>query len=204
MLARGTAFVNRNPVTPTLLLLMGAIFITEQYVYAYSPSLFEFVFSGQGKLTPGLLLAPLSHGPLLTHFLPNIGLLLAVGWPLEAHLRQRNFLMFTAVTAYVPTFLQIGYSVVTTGTAGTVGFSGAIYAYPPALLCIRIRNRALSEIGTGGYYALAMTAVIPFITTGQMEFLSPLPGATVTHTVGYLFGMTYGLYHWKEYLTGAV
>jgi len=178
--------------------------MAEQYVYAYSPSLFEFVFSGQGTLTPGLLLAPLSHGPLMTHFLPNMGLLFAVGWPLEAHLRQRNFLMFTAVTAYVPTFLQIGYSVVTTGTAGTVGFSGAIYAYPPALMCMRIRNRPLSEIGTGGYYALAMTVTIPLIVTGQLEFLSPLPGATVTHTVGYLSGFTYGLYHWKQYLTRAV
>lgn len=193
MLDRVKAHIICHPVTPSLAVVMGGVFIIEQIVLSISRELVEFMFIGQGQLTPGLLLSPLSHGTLLTHFLPNMALLFAVGWPLEAHLKRRDFILFTALTAYVPTYLQIGYSVVSTGTAGTLGFSGAIFAYPPALMCSRFSNRSIEQFGSGGYYAIALTIVIPLLLSGQFDYLSPLPGADVTHTVGYLFGWIYGI-----------
>jgi membrane associated rhomboid family serine protease len=140
-------------------------------------------------------LAPLSHGAVLNHFSVNLLLFLLLGWPLETHLDSRLFFLFTVATAYIPTYLQIGYSAVMTGTAGTLGFSGAVYAFPPALLCIRFRETRDSRFGGMGSFALGVTIAIPLQMLGLLEqfFPSPLPAADITHGAGYLIGWAYGL-----------
>lgn len=196
MLSRATSFIDRNPVTPVLVLLMLLILVAQMFIAGYSVSLFEFIFIGQNSFTPGLLLAPFSHGAIWTHFLPNIILLLAVGWPLERYFDSRTFALFTVTSAYLSTYLQIGYSAFMTGTAGTLGFSGAVYAFPPALLCIRFRNSHDTNLGTAGFFALGVTIAIPLELSGLLELLfsSPLPGADITHATGYLIGWAYGLF----------
>lgn len=196
MLSRSISFVDRNPVTPVLVVSMTSILVAQIVVADYSIALFEFVFIGQNSITPGLLLAPLSHGTMWTHFLPNMMLLLAVGWPLEDRLKTSTFALFTLVAAYLPTYLQIVYSTVMTGTAGTLGFSGAVYAFPPVLLCLCLRDSYFTNLGTAGAFALGVTIAIPLQVLGLLELLvpSPLPGADVTHTTGYLIGWGYGLF----------
>lgn len=196
MFSRTTSFVDRNPVTPVLVLLMVSIFVVQIFIAGYSVSLFEFLFVGQNSFTPGLLLAPISHGSILTHFLPNMFLFLAVGWPLERYFHTSTFALFTAAAAYMPTYLQIGYSAIVTGTAGTLGFSGAVYAFPPVLLCLRFRDTHDSNLGTAGIFALGVAIAIPLQISGLLGRLvsSPLPAADVTHTTGYLIGWAYGLF----------
>lgn len=195
MFSRATSFIDRNPVTPVLLFLMIIILVAQMVFAEYSLSLFEFIFVGQNAITPGLLLAPLSHGTIWTHFLPNVMLLLAVGWPLERYLTSSRFVLFTAVAAYLPTYLQIAYSTIMTGTAGTLGFSGAVYAFPPVLVCLAFRDGHDTNLGTAGIFALGVTIAIPLQLLGLLELLfpSPLPEAVVTHTTGYLIGWVYGL-----------
>jgi len=194
--SRATSFIDRNPVTPVLLFLMILILVAQMVLAEYSLSLFEFIFVGQNAITPGLLLAPLSHGTIWTHFLPNVMLLLAVGWPLERYLNSSSFVLFVAVAAYLPTYLQIIYSTIVTGTAGTLGFSGAVYAFPPVLACLSFRDGFDANLGTAGIFALGVTLAIPLQLLGLLELLfpSPLPGADVTHATGYLIGWVYGLF----------
>lgn len=196
MLSRATSFIDRNPVTPVLVLLMLLILVAQMFIAEYSMAFFEFIFVGQNSFTPGLLLAPISHGTIWTHFLPNMILLLTVGWPLERYFHSSTFALFTAAAAYIPTYLQIGYSAVMNGTAGTLGFSGAVYAFPPALLCLRFRNSHYTNLGTAGMFALGVTIAIPLQLLGLLELLfpSPLPGADITHATGYLIGWAYGLF----------
>jgi membrane associated rhomboid family serine protease len=200
MLTRAKSFINENPVTPILLTLMTLILIVQVYVAAYSVSLFEFVFVGQDSVTPGLLLAPISHATLWTHLFPNMVLLLMVGWSLEDYLDTSRFVLFTAASAYVPTYIQIVYSTVTTGTAGTLGFSGAVYAFPPTLLCLSLRDSDRTNLGTIGSLALGLTVAIPLQLSGLLGSLisSPLPGADMTHSAGYLMGWAYGLFLLSE------
>ncbi|OYR62753.1 hypothetical protein DJ71_23545 [Halorubrum sp. E3] len=195
MISRVTSFISRNPVTPILLVLMTLVLVSQILVVGYSNSLFEFLFVGQDSITPGLLLAPLSHGTILTHFLPNMMLLLVVGWPLEERLGSRSFTAFTATAAYIPTYLQIIYSTFTAGAVGTAGFSGAVYAFPPVLTCICLRDSHYTELGTVGSLAIGVTIAIPLQMTGILGLLlsSPLPPAEVTHTAGYLIGWSCGL-----------
>lgn len=196
MISRIASFIDQNPVTPILICLMTLVLIGQITIWGYSHSLFEFIFVGQNSVTPGLLLAPLSHGTISTHFLPNMILLLLVGWPLERHLSSRTFILFTVIAAYVPTYLQIVYSAVLTGTVGTAGFSGAVFAFPPVWACICLRDSHYSEIGTEGSFAIGVTIAIPLQILGILGMLlpSPLPSAEVTHTVGYLIGWMYGLF----------
>lgn len=175
---------------------MGLILLAELYVVSHSESLFEYLFVAQGALTPGLLLAPLSHGTFYTHYVPNMILFLWLGWPLEARLDRQQFLGFLGLTAYLPTYLQVLYSVVTSGTAGSVGFSGAVYAVPPLLFCLTLQEDRSEEIGFGeiGNVALAFTIAIPLAMLGLFDFFSVLPSAEITHAVGYVSGLTWGLY----------
>ena len=195
MFSRVKSFIDRNPVTPSLFFIMLVILIAQLYIATYSTALFEFMFVGQNEISPGLLLAPLSHGAIWAHFVPNMILLFALGWSLESYLGPQNFLTFTAATAYIPTFFQIVYSAIMTGSAGTLGFSGAVYAYPPVVLCLCYRNFGGKNLGTAGYFALGVTIAIPLQIVGLlgMVFPSPLPAADITHTTGYLLGGGYGL-----------
>lgn len=194
-LSGSRAYIERNPVSPLLAILMGAILLVELLVAGHSISLFDFLFVANDGFSPGLLLGPISHGTFLTHYLPNVGLLLLYGWPMENQLSTREFLGFVILTAYLPTYLQIGYSAATTGMAGTLGFSGAVYAFPPALLCVTVREvrSTETEFGTIGLMALAVTVAIPLSTLGYFNFTSGLPSADVTHSVGYSLGWVYGI-----------
>ena len=187
-------YLHRNPVTPLLVILMSGVLLVEIQVLGRSSSLFEYLFVASGGVSPGLLLGPISHGNF-SHFVSNLGLLLLIGWPMEDWLSNKAFLGFVLFTAYMPMYLQIGYSVVTTGSAGTLGFSGAVYAFPPALLGIVLREVRTTESGfsTFGLVALAVTAAIPLTILGYLDLVSGLPSARVTHSVGYMIGLTYGL-----------
>lgn len=175
---------------------MGLVLLAELYALGHSDALFQHLFVAQGALTPGLLLAPLSHATFYTHYAPNMLLFLWLGWPVEARLDRRQFLGFIGVTAYLPTYLQVFYSVVMSGTAGTLGFSGAVYAMPPLLFCLILQEDHSGEIGFGeiGNIALMFSVAIPPALVGVLDFFSALPSAEVTHAVGYLGGVGYGLY----------
>jgi len=187
--------VRRNPITPALAVVIGLILLAELYVVTYSESLFEFLFVAQAKFTPGLLLAPLSHATFYTHYLPNMLMFLWLGWPLEDRLSKQQFVAFIAATAYLPTYLQVAYAVVTTGTAGTLGFSGAVYAVPPLLSFIILQDDHSGRVGLGdiGNSAVAITVVIPLLMLGLLDFFSVLPSADITHAVGYAAGLGYGV-----------
>ena len=186
-------YLPRNPVTPLLAILMGGVLLAEIQVLGRSSGLFEYLFVASGELSPGLLLGPVSHGNF-SHFLSNIGLLLLIGWPMEDRLSNKAFLGFVFLTAYLPMYLQIVYSVATTGSAGTLGFSGAVYAFPPALLGIVLQEVRTTESGFGtfGWVALVVTAAIPLTMLGYLDLVSGLPSAKVTHSVGYALGLAYG------------
>lgn len=174
---------------------MGLILLAELYVVSYSEPLFEYLFVAQGALTPGLLLAPLSHGTFYTHYVPNMILFLGLGWPLEARLNRLQFLGFLGLTAYLPTYLQVVYKIVTSGTAGSVGFSGAVYAVPPLLFCLILQEDYTEEIGFGeiGNIAFVFTIAIPLVMLDFLDFFSTLPSADITHAVGYLSGLGIGV-----------
>ncbi|WP_168654376.1 rhomboid family intramembrane serine protease [Halorubrum sp. PV6] len=180
-------------MTPLLAILMGGVLLVEIQVLAHSSSLFEYLFVASGGVSPGLLLGPVSHGNF-RHYLSNIGLLLLIGWPMEDRLSNKAFLGFILLAAYLPTYLQIVYSVATTGSAGTLGFSGAVYAFPPALLGIVLQEVRATEngLGTFGLVALGVTAAIPLAMLGYLDLVSGLPSAKVTHSVGYVLGLAYG------------
>lgn len=175
---------------------MGLVLLAELYALGYSESLFQYLFVAQGKLTPGLILAPLSHANFNTHYAPNMILFLLVGWPIEARLERRQFLAFVGVVAYLPTYLQVLHSVSTNGTAGSLGFSGAVFAVPPLLFCLTLQEDHSEEIGFGeiGNIALGLSAAIPLAMLGVLDFFSTLPSAEITHGAGYLAGWGYGLY----------
>jgi membrane associated rhomboid family serine protease len=175
--------------------------IAELYVLNHPEASFEFLFVGQSSLSPGLLLAPLSHGSIVGHFSVNMMLLLLVGWSVESHLDSRDFVLFTAFTAYIPTYLQIVHATITTGTAGTLGFSGAVYAFPPVLLCLRLRDTRILKFGDMGILGLSLTIAIPILILDLVGSIvsAPLPAAKVTHFTGYLTGWAYGLLLLKGY-----
>jgi len=187
--------VQRNPITPALVVVMGMILLAELYVVTYSESLFKFLFVAQAEFTPGLLLAPLSHGTFYTHYLPNMLIFLWLGWPLEERLGKQQFAAFITATAYLPTYLQVVYSVVTTGTAGTLGFSGAVYAVPPLLLFHILQEDHSGKVGIGniGNVSFSITVGIPLSMLGFLDFFSVLPSAEITHAVGYTAGLGYGI-----------
>lgn len=174
---------------------MGAVFLTELLVVARFPALFDAFFVATDGMSLGLLLGPTAHGAFVRHYLPNMGLLLLYGWPLEDQLSSREFLVLVVLTAYVPTYSQIIYSTMTNGAAGTLSFSGAVYAFPPALLCVILRRVRSTEykFGTFGLISLGMIAAIPLNMLGYLEFISGLPSAKVTHTMGYVLGWGYGI-----------
>lgn len=186
-------------MTPLLVVCMGLVLLAELYTLGHSESLFQYLFVAQGALTPGLLLAPLSHATFYTHYAPNMILFAWLGWPVEARLERRQFLGFVGAVAYLPTYLQVLYSGVTSGTAGSLGFSGAVYAVPPLLLCLTLQEDHADEIGFGeiGNIALAFSVAIPLIMFGLFDF-SVLPSAEITHAVGYLSGLGYGAYSMKQ------
>jgi membrane associated rhomboid family serine protease len=175
---------------------MGLILLAELYVLDHSDSLFQYLFVAQGTLTPGLILAPLSHGTFYTHYIPNMILFLWLGWPLEDRLNRRQFLAFVGAVAYLPTFLQVLYSVLTSGTAGSVGFSGAVYAVPPLLFCLIYKEDHAGEVGFGeiGNIALIFSVAIPLVMLGPLDLFSGLPSAKITHTLGYALGLGYGIF----------
>lgn len=175
---------------------MGLILLAELYVLGYSESIFQYLFVANEEFTPGLLLAPLSHATFYTHYVPNMIIFLWLGWPIEARLNRQQFLGFVATTAYLPTYLQVLYSVLTSGTAGSLGFSGVVYAVPPLLFCLTLLEDHSGEIGFGekGNIALMFSVAIPLLMFGFFDSFSALPSAEITHGVGYLSGLGYGLY----------
>jgi len=195
-------FCRRNPVTPVLIGVMSAILMAQLYVADHSESLFQFLFVAQAKATPGVILAPLSHGAILIHFVPNIGILLLSGWITEVELGTRKFLVFTLITAYLTTYIQVIYSTITTGSAATLGFSGAVYAYPPLFACLGLKN---DDYQPGSLrFSMLLTAIvlsiaIPLIITGYLNALSGgLPSAKATHTTGFLIGLGYGVWGYQD------
>lgn len=193
MISRYASFVRRNPITPISTVIMGLVLVTELYTIAFSESMFEYLFLAQNALTPGLLLAPFSHGTFYTHYVPNMGLLLLMGWPLEDRLSEHQFLTFMAVTAYLPTYLQVIYSSITTGTAGSLGFSGVVYGMPPLLFCLVSQEDHMEEVGFGeiGNIAFGFTVAIPLIIAGVLDFFSILPSAKITHSTGYMISRSH-------------
>jgi membrane associated rhomboid family serine protease len=175
---------------------MGLVLLAELYALNYSESLFQYLFVAQGSLTPGLILAPLSHANFDMHYAPNMILFLLLGWPIEARLERRQFLASVGAVAYLPTYLQVLYSVLTSGTAATLGFSGAVFAVPPLLFCLTLQEDHSEDIGFGemGNIALGLSAAVPLAMLGVLDFFSALPSAEITHSVGYLGGLGYGLY----------
>jgi membrane associated rhomboid family serine protease len=178
---------------------MGVVLILEIYTLSTSQKAFQDLFVAQAALTPALIFAPLAHATLFSHFLVNLGLFLMFGWPTEGMLERKEFVMFTFLAAYLPTYLQVLYSNLTTSQAGTLGFSGAVYAYPPlyAMLSIKGRESDLPVASLGiRTAAIVLCLVIPFSIVGLMPFLpSGLPGAKVTHSAGFAIGCLYGI--WK-------
>jgi len=181
---------------------MSVILIVEMYIAGYSESLFQFLFVAQMQLTPGLLLAPLSHGTFLTHFLPNIGILLLSGWITESKLETREFLAFVVITAYLGTYIQVIYSTITTGDAGTLGFSGAVYAFPPlfALLGLKEGDYQPGDLRFGLLLtSIVLTIAIPLTILGYLNLMSSgLSSAQATHTTGFLLGLGYGIWKYRD------
>jgi len=122
-----------------------------------------------------------------------------LGWPVEARLNFKQFLSFIGITAYLPTYLQVVYSVTTNGTAASLGFSGSVYALPPLLFCLILYEDHSVEIGFGdlGNIALIWTVAIPFVILGFSDFFSVLPSAKITHAGGYISGIGYGIHKIK-------
>lgn len=194
------AFVRRNPLSPSLMLIMGGVLLGELYVIGLSESLFNYLFVAQAALTPGLLLAPLAHAAIVVHFSVNIVLFLLCGWPMETQVDPREFLSFTVVAAYVPTYLQVTYSMVTVGHAATLGFSGAVYAYPPAYAFLAFRSGDYDDRFGVLSVATVLSFVIPFSIAGYVDLVSGgLPSARITHIGGYTIGVAYGSWkYWRR------
>jgi membrane associated rhomboid family serine protease len=195
VLSRLSAFAKRNPVTPLLVSVMGLVLLAELWALGHSKALFEYLYVAQGAFTPGLVLAPLSHATFYTHYGPNMILFLLFGWSLEARLDRQEFLGFVGAAAYLPTCLQVLYSVLTSGTAATLGFSGAVFAVPPLVFCLTLQEDHSGEVGFGevGNMAFIISVAIPLVVAGVLDILSTLPGAKITHGVGYVGGLGYGL-----------
>ena len=134
------AFVKRNPISPSILVLLTMVLIAQLLAVQISEELFSFLFVAQLRLDFGLFFAPLSHAAILPHFLPNVLLLLLFGWAIESVLSRREFLVMTIAAAYIPTYLHMVYSYITVGTVGTLGFSGVVYALPPIYAVLFVQN----------------------------------------------------------------
>ncbi|MBX0350285.1 MULTISPECIES: rhomboid family intramembrane serine protease [Haloarcula] len=199
MISRVRAFLYRNHLTPILILGMIGILQVEIYVSRVSESLFKFWFVAQPSLTPGLLIAPLSHSSFLFHLLPNMALFVIWGWLTEDQLKSREYIVYTALTAYLSIYLQVLYSAIITGQAGTLGFSGAVYSFPPAYAFLAFRSQIYenNSLEFGLFMgAIAVSLAIPLSIAG---YISSVPGMTssanVAHSAGFAIGTIYGA--WK-------
>ncbi|UPV72940.1 rhomboid family intramembrane serine protease [Halorussus limi] len=199
MLRKAREFLNQNPLTPSIAVAVTVLLVVQIYVAAASTSLFEFLFVAQAQLTPGLLLAPYSHGSV-AHLITNVGLLFLFGWLCEAEMTSREFLGFVVAVAYASTVAQVVIDAVLSGSAGTLGLSGVAYALPPLYAVIRLPE--IRDKGTNASFiemwgsAVVLSVLIPFIMAGIVPLnLSSYMGAEpakVTHSFGFLAGLLYG------------
>jgi membrane associated rhomboid family serine protease len=193
------------PLTVGFVLANSLVFVVELVLLTngLSESVFEFWFIAQIELTPGLIITSVSHGSI-RHFVFNMFLFGMYGRLVEEHLGGGEYATIAVVTAYIPTYAQIVGDQITTGEAGTLGFSGAVYAIIPLYAVMGVSTLVRDGVGESGLAAprlpfvlgaVIMSLLIPFMITGHLELLSSgLPPAQITHGGGYLIGFVYGLY----------
>jgi membrane associated rhomboid family serine protease len=186
------------PVTIGFLGFNTVILFCQLAAAQVSTSLFAFLFVGNYKITPGLLLSPFAHASILTHFLANMFLFALFGWLLEIEFKRRTYLLFILSTAYIPNIVQILRDGLVTGSAGTMGFSGVVYAVIPLSLFVAGQDWRAGTLSFNQLPFLAgaavLTLLIPF-TIADVAMLpsTGLPSAKYTHGVGFAMGLGYGV-----------
>jgi membrane associated rhomboid family serine protease len=115
---------------------------------------------------------------------------------------RSEFAGFFIGTASIATYAQVGFDTLTSGDAGTLGVSGAVYAFPAfyaivGIWSIRDRGRSVNDRPVV-LSAIVVVAVIPLLIIGgnpiELEITQAAPTAKFTHGVRYLLGLGYGLY----------
>ena len=190
------AFVNRNPISPSIVVLLTTVLIAQLLALQISEELFSFLFVAQLRLDFGLFFAPLSHAAFLLHFVPNVLLFLLFGWAIESVLSRKEFLVVTIAAAYIPTYMHMVYSYITVGTVGTLGFSGVVYALPPIYVALFVQNyrEIQNPLQFGVFWgAVVLTLMIPLSLVGIIDLDGVLPGAWMTHAGGFAIGMIFSL-----------
>lgn len=196
---RARRFVIRNQLTPMFAVFLVGVAVIQLYVAAASEQLFAFLFVAQLQITPALLLAPFAHGSF-QHLAVNTALLLLYGWPTENLLETREFAVFFVGVAALSTYAQVVFDALVRGSAGTLGASGAVYAFPAFYAIVAGARvwRSNDSIFDHSLVlsALVVTALIPLLMFGivspGLEIDRVAPPAAITHAVGYLVGLTYG------------
>jgi membrane associated rhomboid family serine protease len=188
--------IGKYRISITVAAILTVIYTTEIYVLLTSQELFRYVYVTQMAITPGLILGPLSHGPLV-HFTVNIFLYGMYGPLLERRLSDRHYASILILAAYVPVYTQVIVDSLT-GSTGTAGFSGAVYAVVPLYTLLALRDWASIPVArkpfvVGGLFAIVY---IPLTILDIVSF-SSLPAAKITHSLGYLSGLVYGAYLYR-------
>lgn len=191
-----------SDLTIAFVTVNALVFLTQVSVLVTATAAaFEFWFVAQMRLTPGIVLGPLSHGSP-GHFVLNMLLFGLFGWAVERRLNRRAYGAFVALTAYLSVYLQVGVSYLAAGETGTVGFSGAVYALVPLYAVVwtsELARNGGSGVSHAGELSVAVLAVagtvaIPLLIGGQLPVASgPVESARVAHLTGYLLGLLCGL-----------
>jgi membrane associated rhomboid family serine protease len=194
------------PITISVFTVLTVVFVVEYAVIVnYPVQVFEYWFITQFKLTPGVILGPVSHGTL-PHFLFNMAMFCVFSFLLEQHFDRRTYAVILLLTAYLPTYVHTIISHVTTGDTGTLGFSGAVYGIVP--LYAVIAAFTLIRHWDGGisfnikpedivlYVGMIFVALlIPFDIGGYVDLISTgHQSATYTHLGGFVLGLLCGIY----------
>jgi membrane associated rhomboid family serine protease len=183
--------IEDNPITVITAIIISVIYTLEYYVLLHSQSLFEYLFITKMKLTPGILLGPLSHGPL-QHFAVNILFFFMYGSVLERRMTDRHYASILILTAYIPVYAQV-VSDWLVGDTGTVGFSGAVYAIIPLYTLLALQDWSNLSTGEKSYVIGGLVSVVYIpLTIIDIATIGSLPGAKITHTLGFFSGLIYG------------
>lgn len=186
------------PVTISFIGFNTIILACQIVVAQVSTSLFGFLFVGSYKITPGLLLSPFSHISIITHFLANMILFGMFGWLLETKLNRGKYVLFVLSTAYIPNTVQIIRDSIVTGSAGTAGFSGVVYAVIPLSLFVAVQNWRGDALSFGQILFLVLAALMTLsipLTVADVAVLAStgIPPGEYTHGVGFAMGLGYGV-----------
>lgn len=189
----------QNPFTPVFLVFLLTFLAIQIWIAVNYSNKFSNLFVAQYRADIGLILAPFSHGSFF-HIGTNIGLLLLFMWPSESKMTKRELIFFVVTVAYVSTYSQVLVSGYTTGTAGTLGVSGVAYAFLPFYAIIGYTEVREKESKVTSHplilSAIVISLTMPFEMAGLLKLglNSSAEPATITHAVGFICGVLYGVY----------